>query len=197
MRRFLLSALLVLFIIPLAGQVQRDSLRNEFTNAESWFLFEDYLEAEPIYQKLLKVQPDNYNLKYKIGICLLNDPYRKDESIKYLLEASDNINPDYKEGSFKETTAPPDVMYYLGNAYLVNEKMDMAIESFSSFLEIMDTDVYDEELVLAQIQSCRNAKRILSMPVDLDLYPVSQEITMFCASCVWGPAATPMGVSRS
>ena len=108
-------------------------------------------------------------LNYKIGICLLNDPYQKDKAIQYLLDASHNINPSYKENSLKERAAPSDVLYYLGNAYLVNELLENAIESYKEFLEVMDQDVYDEELVLDQIRSCRNAQGRLNMPVDIDL----------------------------
>ncbi len=176
MRRSLLLLFVALFLFSGLVIAQRDSSRNDFTNAESWFLFEEYGEAEALYQKLMKWDPDNDNLKYRIGICLLNDPYRKYESIDYLLEASKNINPNYKEGSFKERTAPPDVLFYLGSAYLVNDMIDPAIESFRRFLKIMDPEVYDEELVQAQISSCENARRLMSMPVDLDLHPMGSSV---------------------
>ncbi len=169
MKRILLTSFLILFLIPGTVFSQRDSLRNVFLDAESWFLFEEYADALPLYLGLLKNDPGNHNLKYKIGICLLNDPYQKHMSIKYLTEASDNINPNYKENSYKETTAPPDVLYYLGDAYLVNELMDRAIESYEQFQKIMDHDVYDEELVQVQIKACENAKRLKTMPVDIDL----------------------------
>ncbi|MCP4309636.1 MAG: hypothetical protein GY790_00095, partial [Bacteroidetes bacterium] len=176
MRRSLFSIFIVLFLFSGLVNAQRDSSRNDFANAESWFLFEDFAEAEAIYQKLLKWEPGNDNLKYKIGICLLFDPYRRQESIDYLVDASKNINPEYKEGSFKEKTAPPDVLYFLGNAYLVNNKLDAAIESFRRFLKIMDPEVYDDELVHAQIKACENAKRLMSMPVDLDLHPMRSSV---------------------
>ncbi|MEN8157914.1 MAG: hypothetical protein ABFS10_13265 [Bacteroidota bacterium] len=176
MRYFLIPALLVLFLLSPPLQAQRDSSRNDFTNAESWFLFEEFGEAEYIYQKLLRWDPENDNLKYKIGICLLNDPYRKGESLKYLQEAGNNINPDWKMNSFLERTAPPDVLYYLGEAYLVNEMLDPAIESYQQFLKIMDPEVYDRELVQTQINACKTAKKMMAMPVDLDIYPVSQEV---------------------
>lgn len=170
MNRIILSSFLVLLLSPTPIFAQRDSLRNVFLNAESWFLFEEYADALPLYESLLKSDPGNDNLKYKIGICLLNDPYQKDKAIQYLLDASNNINPAWKDNSLKERTAPPDALYYLGNAYLVNELLDRAIESYEEFLEIMDQDVYDDELVKAQIQSCKNAKRLLKMPVDIDLF---------------------------
>ena len=169
MRRLLFSFFLIFLLNPSLIFAQRDSLRNVFLDAESWFLFEEYADALPLYESLIKSDPGNNNLNYKIGICLLNDPYQKDKAIQYLLEASNNINPSYKENSLKERTAPPDALYYLGNAYQVNELLDRAIESYEEFLKVMDQSVYDEELVQTQIKSCENAKRLLTMPVDIDL----------------------------
>jgi len=169
MRRVLFSSFLILLLSPALIFAQRDSVRNAYLDAESWFLFEEYGEALLLYESLLKSDPGNDKLKYKIGICLLNDPYQKDKAIQYLLQASHNINPAFKENSIKERTAPPDVLYYLGNAYLINELLERAIESYEEFLELMDHDVYDEELVLAQIRSCRNAQRLKTMPIDFDL----------------------------
>jgi len=170
MKRILFSSLLILFSVPALVFAQRDSVRAVYLDAESWFLFEEYGEALPLYESLLEADPGNDNLKYKIGICLLNDPYQKDKAIQYLLEASKNINPNYKQNSYKERTAPPDALYHLGDAYLVNELLNRAIESYNEFLEVMDHSVYDEEIVLSQIQSCKNAQRLLTMPVDIDLF---------------------------
>jgi len=140
-----------------------------FLDAESYLLFEEYSEALPLFESLLRSDPDNDNLNYKLGICYLNDPYQKDKAIGCLQKAILNINPGYKQGNYKERTAPPDALYYLGSAYLVNELLDRAIESYEAFMEIMDRNVYDAELVEDQIQSCRNAKRMETMPVDIDL----------------------------
>jgi len=169
MKRILFSSLLIIFSVPALVYAQRDSVRAVYLDAESWFLFEEYGEALPLFESLLESDPGNDNLKYKIGICLLNDPYQKDKAIQYLLEASKNINPAYKQNSYKERTAPPDALYHLGDAYLVNELFNRAIESYNEFLEVMDHEVYDEDIVQSQIQSCKNAQRLLSMPVDIDL----------------------------
>ena len=169
MRRSFFSFILIFLSFQTLIFAQRDSVRTLFLDAESWFFFEEYSEALPLYMELHEKDPGNDNFNYKIGICLLNDPYQKDMAIQYLLEASENINPSYKENSVKERTAPPDAIYHLGNAYLVNELLNHAIESFEEFLQVMDHDVYDEELVRAQIRSCKNAQRLKTMPVDIDL----------------------------
>ena len=77
---------LFILVLLVTDQVlaKRDSSRTDFLSAESWFLYEDYAEAEPLYRKLLQWDPENDNLKYKIGICLLNDPFRKPLAEKLL-----------------------------------------------------------------------------------------------------------------
>jgi len=169
MRKYLWVISALCFLFPVTLSAQRDSLRNDFLDAESWFLFEEFSEALPLYMKIHSADPENANINYKIGICLLNDPYQKEKSIRYLLDASEHINPDYKENSYKERTAPPDVLYYLGKAYMVNQDLDRAVESFERFLEILDPGEYDRELVNEQIRACRNARLMMRIPVDIDL----------------------------
>ncbi|HOF20129.1 MAG TPA: tetratricopeptide repeat protein [Bacteroidales bacterium] len=143
----------------------RTSNRINFREAESWILFEDYREALPIYQELLKLYPDNSNFKYRIGQCYLNLPGEKEKAIAYLEEAADNINPDYKEKNFREKGAPWDALYYLANAYRINLQLDKAIETYRLFMEKLDPRIYDSAIVAFQIRSCENAKVLMASPV--------------------------------
>ena len=52
-----------------------------FVEAESYFLFEEYKDALPLYQRILQADPENFNINYKIGICYLNDIYQVQKSI--------------------------------------------------------------------------------------------------------------------
>ena len=70
--------------------------REMFLEAESYFLFEEYVEALPYYKPIHDQYPDNDNINYKMGVCYLNDPYQKFESIEYLENASKNVNLKYK-----------------------------------------------------------------------------------------------------
>ncbi|HQF27528.1 MAG TPA: OmpA family protein, partial [Bacteroidia bacterium] len=135
-----------------------------------------YQEALPIYMRLLKLFPENDNLKYRIGICLLNDPYQKEESISYLEQAIKNCAKDYKENSFKETRAPLDAWFYLGKAYLVNNRINEAIEAYSHFRKILDPKVYDANLVDEQIEACKNAIKLMKKPIDLDFINLGEPI---------------------
>ncbi len=138
--------------------------RLTFADAESWILFEDYNEALQLYLQLIKSYPTNSNLKYRIGQCYLYIPGQKELSIGYLEDAVQHINTKYKEGRFKETGAPYDALYYLANSYRINNQLDRAIETYELFKKNMDTDIYNEEVVDQQIQSCRNAKELMGIP---------------------------------
>ena len=97
----LFTWLLAAFINSDLFSQSKSDIRNNFYEAESWILFEDYKEALPIYQHLLKVYPDNANFKYRIGQCYINTPGEKDKAISYLEDAVKNINPKYKEGKIQ------------------------------------------------------------------------------------------------
>ncbi len=181
--KYLTVVSLVLFLISgnIQGQKAEQKTRKpdpkeSFLEAESYFLFEEYQEALPIYMRLLKMFPENDNLKYRIGICLLNDPYQKEESIKYLDQATKNASKDYKENSFKENRAPLDAWFYLGKAYLVNNRIDEAIEAYTHFRKILDPKIYDATLVDEQIEACRNAIKLMKKPIDLDFVNLGEPI---------------------
>jgi len=101
---------------------QTTDLKQVFLAAESYYLFEEFEEALPMYLRIHRAEPDNYNLYFKIGVCYLNDPYEKDKSIFYLEKASKNINPKYKDSNYKEQGAPLDALFFLGNAYRINKE---------------------------------------------------------------------------
>jgi tetratricopeptide (TPR) repeat protein len=142
----------------------KSELKNSFYDAESWILFEAYRDALPIYLQLAEHYPDNANFKYRIGQCYLNISGAKEKAIPFLEEAVTKIDSLYKEGKFKEKGAPYDAYYYLANAYRINNQLDMALETYDKFKKNMNTTVYDTAVVNLQIQSCINAKDLISRP---------------------------------
>jgi hypothetical protein len=163
-RLVILTWLLATFISSDLFSQSREENRNNFYDAESWILFEAYQDALPIYQQLLKTFPDNSNYKYRIGQCYINIPGEKIKAVSYLEDAVKHINPEYKEGKFSETGAPYDALYYLANAYRINNQLDKAIETYQAFRKNMNPEVYDSTIVALQIESCRNAKELMRMP---------------------------------
>jgi len=143
-----------------------NEFKDAFIEAESYFLYEEYEEALPIYTKLLRNNPYNIKLKYLIGRCLLNDPYRTDKAITYLEQAVKNINPKYKD-NYQETLAPFDALFYLAEAYQKNNRLNEAMDQYEKFLVVMDEEIYDKQIVLKRIESCKYAKKIMENPIDI------------------------------
>lgn len=165
-KRFILVTwlLAVVFNSDLLSQ-SKGEIRSYFYEAESNILFEDYEEALPLYQILSKIYPTNANFKYRIGQCFINIPGEKDKASSFLEEAVKKIDPKYKEGKFNETGAPYDALYYLANAYRINNQLDKAIETYFLFKKNLDSEVYDSNIVNFQIQTCLNAKELMNMPL--------------------------------
>jgi tetratricopeptide (TPR) repeat protein len=155
---------------------QTNDLRDVFLAAESYYLFEEYDEALPLYLRLHRTFPDNYNLYFKIGVCYLNNAYEKDKSIFYLEKASENINPKYKDSNYKEPGAPLDALFFLGNAYRINNELDKARDSYNKFRSRMDSEIFNDKLVIEQLAACDVAESLMKNPVDLDVEILSNQV---------------------
>ncbi|GAB4289836.1 MAG: hypothetical protein Kow0068_15360 [Marinilabiliales bacterium] len=147
--------------------------RKEFIDAEYYYLYEDFQNALPIYLKLVKKYPENANLNYRIGMCLLRipvdetDPKRR--AVDYLIKATQNISDRYTEGSYKETAAPAEAYFYLGNAYRFNHMFNEAIAAYEKFKEYLSVDdAFYIDFVNREIQATRNAIELVQLPVEVE-----------------------------
>jgi tetratricopeptide (TPR) repeat protein len=154
----------LLLTLRLSGQGE-EKIKNMFVEAESYFLFEEYKDALPLYQKILQADPENFNINYKIGICYLNDVYQVQKAIPYLEKAVKGISSSSKTNSLKEKMAPPEAFYYLGNAYRANNRLKDATEAYEQFKLVLDPAVYDIQLVDDQIEACKVAGDEESKPM--------------------------------
>jgi len=162
--KYLLYALTLMCTVSLQGQTKSE-FREMFISAEGDILFEDYPEALPKYLNLLQFYPENYNYYFRIGQCYLNTPGEKDKSISFLETAARNINPQYRAGKFRETGAPYDALYFLANAYRISNDIDKAVETYALFMQNVDPEVYDTNLVRFEIEECNNALEMMKKPV--------------------------------
>ncbi len=170
-RLFLFASFCLLSSLILAQNVKVDFNDGEFFLAE-----EDYEEALYAFGKVYnKGYQDNAYINYRMGLCLINTPGRKTESIPYLEKAIQNISTSVKEGKFGEEDAPPDALLYLGNAYRINMEIDKAIEKYNSFAKYIDPkDVTLQAYVDQQIVACGNALVGTASPVEIKIGNLGQ-----------------------
>ncbi|OFX58525.1 MAG: hypothetical protein A2046_05520 [Bacteroidetes bacterium GWA2_30_7] len=169
MKKFIcVISLLLLGCIPFYGQEK--SFKDIYFNAESLLDAGNYKEAVINYQELLKMQPNNANICFKIGYCYVNTILEKDKSIQYLETASKNISDKYNGDSEKEKNAPVDVLYWLGKAYHVNYKFEEAIKILNEYkpkIEIENKDLISE--VDKTINYCKNGLELIKNPVTFNI----------------------------
>jgi tetratricopeptide (TPR) repeat protein len=175
----------LLILIPVDDLLSQAIIENKinFYEAESWVLYEDYKEALPLYLRLAKIYPGNANYKYRIGLCYLNIPGEKHKAISYLEEATRNINLKYKEGKFKENGAPYDSYFYLANAYMIDNQIDKALETYNIFKKNLNNRIYDSSIVNLQIKACYYAKEKMKEPVFIRQENLGSSINSTYSEC--------------
>ncbi|NOQ24291.1 MAG: hypothetical protein GQ564_02915 [Bacteroidales bacterium] len=148
-------------------------LEEMFLDADSWFFYEDYEEALPLFLRILDADSLNYNVMYKIGFCYLHIPGQKAKSIPYLEKAINKTTFNYRNNTYTEKLAPVDALFYLGNAYLVSNKINESIDAYTGFQnaitrtkKIANKDIYDTEYLTRQFDACRNAIQFQNHPID-------------------------------
>ena len=161
--------LLTLVIFPVAASAQSsDEMKKIFAKAESYFLYEEFDLANQLY--ILLETPDNLNIKYKIGTCYLNIPGEKEKSIPYLEDAVKTARYDSKTESFKETKAPLDAYFSLAKAYMINNDLEKALNTFQTFDKLARETktkggMKNLEYIDQQIQACKNGIQFTENPV--------------------------------
>ena len=89
----------------------KKDLKKIYFQATYHFYNDEFGEALPIFQKLLKNDPANSNLHYYIGVCYYHTK-NFNASKEYLTIASKNTSENYKDSVF-EKNAPLQVFSYL------------------------------------------------------------------------------------
>lgn len=166
---FRLQLLTLIFFSVAASAQSSKELKNIFAQAESYFLYEEYELANPLY--ILLETPDNLNIKYKIGTCYLNIAGEKVKAIPYLEEAVKNASYDAKTESFTEKRAPLDAYFSLAKAYMINNELEKGLNTLQTFNNLsrgseIKGAMKNLKFVDQQIQACKNAIKFEETPVE-------------------------------
>lgn len=136
-----------------------------FLEAESYYLFEEYNEALPLYLEMLKEQPDNAFLNYRAGSCYLNIPGEKNLAIEFLKKAIEDIDNRDRRPTFRTRKAPMDALFNLGYAYHINYQFEKALDMYNEFRNNINNTVYNIDIVNEHIEATKNAIESTKNPV--------------------------------
>jgi len=160
--------LVLVTAVTMSLQAQDNTrLEEAFFDAEYFLLNGDYADALPYYQGLYSAQPENAMIAYRIGLCYLNIEGKKNLAIGYLERASEKMTSRFREGVLKQTEAPYDALYFLGDAYRINYQFEKAAEAYTRYRgTLLPNDVENMMLIDQELSACRNAPAMMANPVQ-------------------------------
>ncbi|MFN8242178.1 MAG: tetratricopeptide repeat protein [Bacteroidales bacterium] len=183
MTRMMLVLILLTVLATTVSAQSVKEVKEMFAQAESYYLYGEYELANPLYLSIESFQPDNANILYKIGTCYLNIPDEKTKAIEYLEKAVKNASFDAKPTQLKEKRAPLDAYFYLGKAYMINNELDKAMNTFLAFQKLAGENKDKNALenigfIDQQISACKNAIDFQSKPLNLQKTKLPDDFCM-------------------
>jgi hypothetical protein len=124
-------------------------------DADKLFYAGKYLDATPLYLRLLSVKPRSYEYNFRYGACLIYNSNRKLESLKYLRVAA--LDP---------SGLPPEFHYFYGKSLHLSYLFNDAIKEYKLYnqTKLKETPVYE---VIREIEMCENGKRLMTTITDI------------------------------
>jgi len=165
------ASLLVILIFTVSLHAQESKqLQDTFLEAEYFFMNEDYSEALNFYLQIYAERSDNANLAFRIGVCYINMPGKKELAVKYLEDASKNISAKHKEGTLNQLSAPYDALYELARAYRINYNFEKAKETYLKYKKtLLSDDTENINFIDHEIEVCDMAKTLIDKPVTFTM----------------------------
>jgi|WetSurMetagenome_2_1015567.scaffolds.fasta_scaffold00219_25 hypothetical protein len=172
--RFFTTLIVISLANVLCAQSKSEVNKNIWLQAESYYLYNEYELANPMYLMLDELNKGNANIKYKIGNCYLNIGDEKLKSIPFLESAVKNASYNAKSDLLTETRAPLDAYFSLATAYRIANKLDSAIMTYQMFQRLISEngEMLNQQFVDQQIQACNIAKEAIKNPVSVTLTPL-------------------------
>ncbi|HEY4800870.1 MAG TPA: hypothetical protein VII99_17460, partial [Bacteroidia bacterium] len=91
--------------------------------------------AKLVWDEVLRQNPNDANANFKMGMCYYNSLDESPRALPFLRKAAKNMSPkyDFFRTSDSISTAPIDVLYFLGETYLAADQPDSALWMFFQY----------------------------------------------------------------
>lgn len=165
------QSLLILTLVTacsLSLFAQDESPEELFEDGDFFFAREEYEEAAYLYSQLLRKEPGNHNVHYKLGMAYLNIEGQEEKAISHFLEATENTSLKYRKNHYKEKNAPHHTWFFLGNAYRLNNQLENALEAYETFMSVKNFEKhYNVRITEEEIKAAERAKIIQDAAIDI------------------------------
>ncbi len=159
-----------ILIIILCGAVLTLAAQNNKKNLDSIKIAEAFIETESFdnaitfYKNFLEQMPNDAELNFKLGFCLLNTPTGKDEAVVYLTKAT-NI---YKKRKGKKSANYIESLFYLGRAFRATYKYEESLAIFNELKESIKNKKLLKEIDI-EIKLCKTGTGVVINPANVVL----------------------------
>lgn len=155
--------------LPVNAHILRSNCNFAYSDIDNLSTFDHYSEELPILIKKSLSHPNNYDLKYKIGVCYLLTDNKKKRAIMYLEEAADytKISPNVNKKNIK--LAPIETYNALAKAYQLDYQFNKAIDAYLKYKQGLESEnklSKKEDLIMQKINSCVNGIELLKNPTN-------------------------------
>jgi outer membrane protein OmpA-like peptidoglycan-associated protein/tetratricopeptide (TPR) repeat protein len=166
MRKILFISV-ILFIGLSAVSVGRTTGDDTLSQINKFMSDRKFSEAIPLLKEVIAKEPSNSDANFKLGLCYYFSADKKNLSLDYFRRAMANINQRYKFNDPKTNTAPIDIYFFLGEAYLNNYMPDSALYCY---IKYKNTIKQESPFNLdARINWCVNALKEMSSPLNVNI----------------------------
>jgi len=166
----LIVCTLFLAVFTTAGHSQDASLEKRFEEGVQLEEEGEKSQAFEVWTSLAKDYPSNGNIQYRAGVAHLNSFNLKKAALPYLKKAESlGINDKYDPISPWEDKSPVTLYYYLGKAYHLNYKLDLAETYYEKFMGAAPAKHYlypDADLGVKQVN---HARELVANPVEFNI----------------------------
>ena len=146
----------LLLLVPFI--VFSQNIKKPLKNANSFYEQKLYLEAIPAYLEVLKIDNNNAEANYKLGVSYIHTIH-KIKAYPYL-EKAYKVNP----------AIAPDLNYELGRAYQFTHKFDEALEAYKRYKKQIDPkNIEETKKVDRKIFECENGIIYIKNPVKAEV----------------------------
>ncbi|MFT4600460.1 MAG: tetratricopeptide (TPR) repeat protein [Arenicella sp.] len=135
------TILFLLLFIGASGLTQ--DFKKQLKQADKLFKSELYVEALDQYQKLLTIKPQDSDLAYKYGACVVMTNSNNEQALKYLLVAE------------KKGKSDKEIAFFVGKAYENQKDYKNAITYYERFQTVADRSQLKKLKVSKSIKSCK------------------------------------------
>lgn len=168
-KKLLILLILIPVFIPVAA-----GMSDTLSQVNRYMTDRRFAEAIPMLKQIVSNDPSNSDANFKLGLCYYFSPDHRNLSLDYFRKAKENINLKYAFNNLNSNTAPVDIYFFMGEAFLNNFMPDSALYYYVKYKNRIKLE--SPFNLDARMNWCVNALKELSSPLNVNIENLGNNI---------------------